>query len=47
MIQTPTFLQILPIIQQELINLIIIYVTIIVPYTTFERHVRTPFRYYT
>ena len=47
MIQTSTFLHILPIIQQELINLIIIYVTGIVPYTTGERHLRTPSQYYT
>jgi hypothetical protein len=47
MIQMPTFLQILPIIQQELINLIIIYVTVIVPYMIVDRHVRTPFQYYT
>jgi len=47
MIQMPTFLQILPIIQQELINLITIHVTVIVLYTTVEKHVRIPFQYYT
>jgi hypothetical protein len=41
-----TFLQIIPIIQQELINLIIIHVTVIVQYTIVEKHVRTPFQYY-
>ena len=39
MIQMATLLQVLQIIQQELINVIILYVTVIIPRTNDERHV--------